>query len=145
MLPQRFFLFVLKNNWPSKNANGFNISTSQHLLILNMKSYSRIFEKVAEMISRAVEINTENDRLRLREKEVEEETASKMVQREQLEKERLVIFGLFNMRQMVKWHNWTHRGVKRFKPTRWAKRSLFQKLCCNMKDTCAKYHAFILH
>ena len=97
------------------------------------------------MISRAVEINTENDRLRLREKEVEEETASKMVQREQLEKERLVIFGLFNMRQMVKWHNWTYRGVKRFTLTRWAKRSLFQKLCCNMKDTCAKYHAFILH
>ena len=86
---------MLKNNWPSKNVNAFNISTSQHLLILNMKSYSRIFEKVAEMISRAVEINAENDRLRLREKEVEEETAGKMVHREQLEKERLVIFDLF--------------------------------------------------
>ena len=73
------------------------------------------------MISRAVEINAENDRLRLREKEVEEETAGKMVQREQLEKERYVIFGLFNMRQMVKWHNWTHRVVKKFTLTRWAK------------------------
>ena len=42
------------------------------------------------MIERAVEINAENDRLRGREKEVEEENAKHLKEREQLEKERLV-------------------------------------------------------
>merc|ERR1719507_333971 len=45
-------------------------------------------QKVAEMIERAVEINAENDRLRGRDKEVEEENAKHLKEREQLEKER---------------------------------------------------------
>ena len=41
------------------------------------------------MIERAVEINAENDRLRGREKEVEEENAKHLNKKEQLENERL--------------------------------------------------------
>ena len=52
------------------------------------------------MIERAVEINAENDRLRGREKEVEEENARHLKEREQLEKER---FDLFSVGQ------WEHK------------------------------------
>ena len=41
------------------------------------------------MIERAVEINAENDRLRGREKEVEEENVEHLKKKEQLEEERL--------------------------------------------------------
>ena len=49
-------------------------------------------------MERAVEINAENDRLRGREKEVEEENARHLKEREQLEKERLVpdLFSVLN-------------------------------------------------
>ena len=43
------------------------------------------------MIERAVEINAENDRLKGREKEVEEENARHLKEREQLEKERFLL------------------------------------------------------
>ena len=46
--------------------------------------------KVAEMVARAVEINTENDRLKAQEKEAEAENAKHQKKREELEKERYV-------------------------------------------------------
>ena len=49
---------------------------------------------MAETIERAVEINAENDRLRGREKEVEEENARHLKEREQHEKERFPFFSL---------------------------------------------------
>ena len=46
--------------------------------------------KVAEMVARAVEINSENDRLKAQEKEAEAENAKHQKKREELEKERYV-------------------------------------------------------
>ena len=56
-----------------------------------LKDIYKGFQKVSEMIERAVEINTENDRLRGREKEVEKENGRHLKEREQLEKERLIL------------------------------------------------------
>ena len=46
--------------------------------------------KVAEMVARAVEINSENDRLKAQEKEAEAENAKHLKKREGLEKERYI-------------------------------------------------------
>ena len=48
-----------------------------------LKDIYKGFQKVSEMIERAVEINTENDRLRGREKEVEKENGRHLKEREQ--------------------------------------------------------------
>ena len=57
------------------------------------------------MIERAVEINAENDRLKGREKEVEEENVKHLQEREQLEKERLVLLSRDSIGQWAWEHN----------------------------------------
>ena len=64
------------------------MSIDQYRLMLKVVISKSL--KVAEMVARAVEINTENDRLKAQEKEAEAENAKHQKKREELEKERYV-------------------------------------------------------
>ena len=64
------------------------MSTYQYGLMLKVVISKSL--QVAEMVARAVEINTENDRLKAQEKEAEAKNGKHLKKREELEKERYV-------------------------------------------------------
>ena len=82
---------VLRLYFCKKDTNTFLkwwMSIDQYRLMLKVAISKSL--KVAEMVARAVEINTENDRLKAQEKEAEAENGKHLKKRAELEKERYV-------------------------------------------------------